>query len=89
MEIEYIFGVKKINGRGLEEILENIPSKPKEIAIAVHEIFNKVNSKAGLIHILKSYREELTPVAIIICIKAILNIPLSEANEILEGVLID
>jgi signal recognition particle GTPase len=86
INIQYNNGLKTINSRSLNEVISDFNSEDKELQIII-DTFNKVNTKDELIHELRKFKNQIEPVSILLCLKAILNLSISEANPILEEIL--
>lgn len=86
IEVKTEQGNKTINGRTLYEILNNYDSKDNEYSY-IFNIFNKIKSEEELINELKKIKNNTTPNSILMIIKSIGNLSISEANQILDKVL--
>lgn len=86
IEIKTEQGNKSINGRTLYEILKNYDSRDAEYNY-IFNIFNKIESEQDLISELKKIKNNTTPISILMIIKSIGNLSISEANPILDRVL--
>lgn len=88
INIEQKNNIKIINKRAIEEILKDFEPKEFEYKKIIH-LFKVVNSENDLIRELRKIKKETTPISILLIIKAIGNLSISEANPILEKVLDD
>lgn len=88
MKIEIQNGKKTINNRDLEQILRDF--KPSEIEYnIIKKLFINISSEEEFIYELKSLKKHHTPTEILLFIKIIGNLSISEANPIFEKVMND
>jgi hypothetical protein len=85
IRIETLHGIKTINGRSLEQILEAHNSKDWEL---ITMIFNHSNSEQTFIAELKKIKVTLTPVELLILIRNICKTNLLEAQPIFDKVML-
>lgn len=86
IEVKTEQGNKIINGRTLYEILKNYDSRDREYSY-IFNIFNKIKSEEDLINELRRIKNNTTPISILMIIKSIGNLSISDANPILDKVL--
>lgn len=79
---------KTFNERSLKEIINGFEKGEFEYE-NIMKLFEKINSEKDLIKELKILKKYTTPISILIIIKALGNLSISEANPILEKVLED
>ncbi|AXG69764.1 hypothetical protein KORDIASMS9_01991 [Kordia sp. SMS9] len=79
---------KTFNERSLKEIINGFEKGEFEYE-NIMKLFEKINSEKDLIKELKTIKKYTTPISILIIIKALGNLSISEANPILEKVLED
>ncbi|KFF21064.1 hypothetical protein [Chryseobacterium sp. JM1] len=77
---------KKINNRGLDEMLKDFSSDEKEYAF-ISVIFKRVNNQNDIIRELKLIKSETTPTSLLLIIKTLGKISVSEAQLILDKIL--
>lgn len=77
---------KKINNRGLDEMLKYFSSHEKENAF-ITNIFKRVNNQNDIIKELKLIKSETTPTSLLLIIKTLGEISVSEAQPILDKIL--
>lgn len=88
MKIEIKNRKKLINNRDLEQVLKDfIPSEP-EYSI-IETLFINISSEEELIDELRLLKKHHTPTEILLFIKVLGNLSISEANPIFEKVMND
>ncbi|QQV02744.1 MULTISPECIES: hypothetical protein [Chryseobacterium] len=77
---------KTINNRRLDEMLEDFSSDEKEY-IFITNIFKKVNNQNDIINELKLIKSKTTPTSLLLILKTLGKISISEAQPILDKIL--
>lgn len=77
---------KKINNRGLDEMLKDFSSDEKEY-ILITDIFKKVNNQSDIINELKLIKSKTTPTSLLLVLKTLGKISVSDAQPILDEIL--
>ncbi|SHE88961.1 hypothetical protein [Chryseobacterium takakiae] len=77
---------KKINNRGLDEMLKDFSSDEKEY-IFITNIFKKVNNQNDIINELKLIKSKTTPTSLLLILKTLGKISISDAQPILDKIL--
>lgn len=77
---------KKINNRGLDEMLKDFSSDEKEY-IFITNIFKKVKNQNDIINELKLIKSQTTPTSLLLVLKTLGKISISDAQPILDEIL--
>ena len=86
IKISFENNQKKINNRGLDEMLKDFSSDEKEY-IFITNIFKKVNSQNDIINELKLIKSKTTPTSLLLILKTLGKISISDAQPILDKIL--
>lgn len=86
IQFELNNGVKTINGRSLDTIIQTTDLNHLDSTL-FKEIFNQINSQIDLIEAMKKIRGKRTPTEIVLYIKYLTGLSLAEATEILHEVI--
>lgn len=78
--------MKKINNRELDEMLKDFSSDEKEYTF-ITNIFKKANNQNDIINELKLIKSKTTPTSLLLILKTLGKISISEAQPILDKIL--